>query len=500
MPQELHLPLPFRTLLSELIAVFSLRRVEAYATGGFVRDALLGLDMHDLDISVAGDPRQLAPELGDTFNGHYFALDEERLMFRVLIPAYDLHLDLLPFEGDIEDDLMTRDFTVDAMAAPLNEVAAGSVMLIDPTTGLPDLLDRTIRLVSEEALVKDPLRLLRGVRLASLLAFTIEPRTADMIRRHAALILDVSAERQRDELVQILRTPRAGMGLRLMDELGLLERVLPELGPTRGVEQPKEHHWDVFGHSIAVVEGLDMILDEEEPPVEPAGSLWRELWTRLEWWPEGRDYFGREYVANTHRCSLAKVAGLLHDVGKPETKSFEAGGRMRFLGHADAGAEIAMRAMQRLRFSSRETDLVRSIIDSHLRPLQMAQSGEPTRRAIYRFFRDTGEAGIDTLFLSLADHLGTVGPRVDLEDWRRHVALVDYILRKRLREEKEVVSPDKLIDGDDLMAELGLTPGPQLGELLEYVREAQAAGEVASRDQAIAFARRYLEDAPAPAQ
>jgi poly(A) polymerase len=171
---------------------------------------------------------------------------------------------------------------------------------------------------------------------------------------------------------------------------------------------------------------------------------------------------------------------------------------MRFFGHAPAGAGIAARAKRRLRFSSRETDLVRSMIDAHLRPLQMAQSGEPTRRAIYRFFRDTGEAGIDTLFLSLADHLGTAGPRVDLEEWRRHVALVDHILRKRLREEGEVVSPAKLIDGEDLMAELDLPPGPRLGEILELVREAQAAGEVTTRAQAIAHARRYLEDAPAP--
>jgi len=498
MPEELQLPLPFRTLLSELIAFFSLRRVEAYATGGFLRDALLGVAIHDLDVSMTGDPLELAPELADIFNGHYFALDEERRMVRVLIPAHDLHLDLLPFEGRIEDDLMTRDFTVDAMAAPLEEVAAGSVMLIDPTGGLPDLHDRTIRLVSEEALVNDPLRLLRGVRLAAQLDFNIEPLTAEMVRRHAGLIEGVAAERQRDELVQMLRTPRGAMGLRLMDELGLLGHVLPELDLTRGVEQPKEHHWDVFGHSLAVVEALDMILDEQEPQAEPAGSLWREVWLRLEWWHEGRDFFGSEYAANTHRCSLVKLAGLLHDVGKPEKKSFEEGGRMRFFGHAAAGAEIATRAMQRLRFSSRETELVSAMIEAHMRPVQMAQQGLPSRKAVYRFFRDTGEAGIDTFFLSLADHLGTVGPRVDLDDWRQHVALVDYVLRKRLQEEGEVVSPAKLIDGDDLMAELRLSPGPQLGELLELVREAQAAGEVDSREQAIALARSYLENAPAP--
>src|SRR6266540_190356 len=425
-----------RALLSELIAVFSVQGVEAYATGGFLRDALLGKKVRDLDISVSADPLQLGPRLADTFSGHYFPLDAERRLVRVLLPAHDIHLDLLPLTGVIEDDLLSRDYTVDAMAALLGEVAAGSILLIDPTGGFDDLRDGTIRLVSEDALRRDPLRLLRGVRLASQLGFRIEPR--------------------------------------------------------------KEHHWDVFGHSLAAVEALDMLLDEEAPDAEPAKSLWNELWTRLDWWSDGRAYFSREYVPNTQRCSLIKLAGFLHDIGKPQTKSFDDTGRMRFLGHADAGAEIAVRLMQRLRFSSRETELVRAMVDAHLRPLLLFQQGLPTRRAVYRFFRDTGEAGIDTLFLSLADHVATVGPRVDLEGWRRHVAVVDYLLRTRLHE-PEVVHPPKLVDGDDLMSDLGLSPGPLIGELLEIVREAQAAGEVATRAEALELARRHLEETEAPA-
>ena len=429
MPQDLNLPAALRLLLSELNAVLSVRRVEAYATGGFLRDALLGITISDLDISVRADPLDLGPQLAGTFNGHYFSLDEERRLVRVLLPAHDLQLDLMPIEGSIEDDLMTRDYTIDAMAAPLNQVAVGSVVLIDPAGGLPDLLDRSVR---------------------------------------------------------------------LLDELGLLDRVLPELAVTRAVEQPKEHHWDVFGHSLAALEALDALFDENEPAADRVKPLWQELWSQLEWWDDARGYLSREYVANTHRCSLIKLAGLLHDIGKPETKSFEDSGRMRFLGHHHVGADIAARLMRRLRFSSRETDLVRAMIDAHLRPLQMAQQGAPSRKAIYRFFRDTGEAGIDTLFLSLADHLGTVGPRVDLEGWRQHVSLVSYILRKRL-EEAEIVAPSKLVDGDDLMAALGVAAGPLLGGLLEVVREAQASGEVSTQEQAIALARRRLEQTKTPA-
>jgi len=489
--QDYRLEGPFRAILSELAAVLSVQRVEAWATGGFLRDVLLGRDVKDLDVTIAADPLELGPVIADTFGGDYFPLDAERGRVRILLPGHDMHLDLMPLAGSMEEDLRSRDFTMDAMAAPLNELASGSIRLIDPTGGLSDLRDRIVRHVSEQALLDDPLRLLRGVRLAVLLDFTIEPTTAEAISRHAGLVERVAMERQRDELVQILRTPRGAPGLWLMDDLDLLDHVLPELAVTRDVEQPKEHYWDVFHHCLAVVEALDMMLGEDEPEGEPAKSLWNELWTRIEWWAGRRTYFSAEFVPNTHRCSLMKLAGLLHDIGKPQTKSFDNTGRMRFFGHADAGAQIATGLMQRLRFSSRETGLVRGMIDAHMRPVQMAQQGAPSRKAIYRFFRDTGEAGIDTLLLSLADHLGTAGPRVDLENWRRHVAVIDYVLRMRLQE-GVVTEPPKLVDGEDLMSSLGIPPGPRVGELLELVREAQAAGDVITRDDAIALARREL--------
>ena len=253
---DLRLPPPMRQLLAELIALLSVRGTEAYATGGFMRDALLGVDIHDLDISVRADPLELGPQLAEMFDGHYFPLDAERGLVRVLMPEHDLHLDLLPLTGSLEDDLLARDYTIDAMAAPLNEMAAGSVRLTDPAGGLEDLRNRTVRLLSEEALVKDPLRLLRAVRLAAQLDFEIEPETADAIRSHSGLLAEVAAERQRAELVQMLRTNRAASALRLLDEMELLDRLLPEAAVMREVEQPKEHNWNVFGHSLAAVEAF----------------------------------------------------------------------------------------------------------------------------------------------------------------------------------------------------------------------------------------------------
>ncbi len=483
-----------RHLLERLTAFFGERGASAYATGGFLRDALLGLPARDLDVAVAGDSLILGRALAGELGGHFVALDESRGHARIVLPDGDVTIDLTPVPGTIEDDLRRRDYTIDALGAPLSEVAAGAVEVIDPTGGFADLEARLLRATSEEALKEDPLRPLRGARIAAQLDFEIETSTREMISRYAAQVAEAAPERQREELMRMLAMPQAGRGIRLLDELGLLSAVLPEMDVTRGVEQPKEHHHDVFGHSIAALEALDTLLADKPPDGEHDGRLWRELWDALDWWDGGHEYFREPVVAGTPRRALVKLCGLLHDIGKPATKTFEESGRMRFFGHSDTGAEIAGGLMRRLRFSGREREIVERMIEAHLRPVQMAQDRAPTKRAVYRYFRATGEAGIDTLFLSLADHLGTVGPNVNWEGFRAHVAVVSHILHLRFADER-VTSPPKLVSGDDLMRELGLEPGALLGVLLEAVREAQAAGDVSTPAEALALARRRLADA-----
>ncbi|MHC4235304.1 MAG: HD domain-containing protein, partial [Planctomycetota bacterium] len=255
--------------------------------------------------------------------------------------------------------------------------------------------------------------------------------------------------------------------------------------------QPKEHHWDVLGHAFVCVEMLDALLAGSEPGGSDAKKLWATLWGDLDWWEGRRHYLSAEIVQGAPRSAIVKLCGFLHDIGKPETKSIDENGRMRFFGHSEAGAELAAAALRRLRFSAGEIDFVRKMIQAHLRPVQMAQQGPPSDRAIFRYFRATGDAGIATLVLSLADHLATVGPRRSWEGWRQHVALVDYILRKRVLEES-VVSPPKLVRGTDLIDALGIEPGPVVGSLLAKIEEAQAAGDVTTRKQAIALARDEL--------
>jgi poly(A) polymerase len=152
---------------------------------------------------------------------------------------------------------------------------------------------------------------------------------------------------------------------------------------------------------------------------------------------------------------------------------------------------VASSMLERLRFSGKEAKLVEIVINYHMRPGQMSQQGLPTQRAIYRYFRDSGEAGIDILFLSLADHLATRGANLDMAGWREHARMVEYVLEKHF-EQQELVEPNRLVDGNDLIDIFGLSPGPALGEILEAVREAQASGELASRQEALDYIRQRL--------
>lgn len=485
---------PRQDVLRALAAYLVTRHTPAWATGGFLRDVMLGREPHDIDIAIAGNALEIGPGLAEEFGGHFFPLREERGQARILLP-HRLQIDLMPLRADdIEGDLHLRDYTIDAMAADLSAVAEGRFTPIDPTGGQSDLRAGVVRMTSPQAFVDDPLRLLRGPRIALELGFEVEGTTAEAIRRAVGAVTEAAPERLRDEIVRICSTDRAGSGFRMMDDLGLFSRVFPEMDPARECEQPKEHYYDVLGHSFAAVDALDWLMSAERPGRPQQGEMWSHLWSELGWLSGIREYLAEELVVGSTRLSVLKLCGLLHDIAKPETKSFEANGRMRFFGHSEKGAETATRLMERLRFSSREVKMVAVMIDAHLRPIQLGQQGAPSRKAVYRLFRDTGDAAIATLFLSLGDHLGSVGPRVTSEGFASHVALINYILHAQYAT-GEPVSPPRLVDGDVLMAQLGLEPGRLLGDLLEAVREAQAVGEVATREEAIALARSKLADA-----
>lgn len=471
-----------RSLLNGLSDFLDGQGIEAYLVGGWVRDALLGRDTADIDIAVAGDALEVAAKVAGALGGRYVPLDTENQVARVVLPD-KFQLDFASFEGRIEQDLVRRDFTINAMALSLDQFKKGVAtrQILDPFDGRGDLSRGIIRVVAETAFASDAVRLLRAVRIAAELGFTIEEKTEVLIRQSARLLSGVPGERIREELLRLLAVSDSGQFFRYLDGLGLLTVMFPELVETKGVAQPKEHHWDVFEHLLHTVTAVDFLLRQGDWQFGGENVLAVVPWSDIL-----AEHFAREISHGSARRMLLKLAALLHDINKPQTRTIEESGRTRFLGHAQEGAATVVKILERLRFSSKETKLVETEVLYHLRPTQMSQAGLPTNRAIYRYFRDTGDTGIDILFLSLADHLASRGPELILAGWQEHARLVDYVIGKRFEQEK-IVRPPKLVDGYDIINIFRSPPGPEVGELLEAVREAQASGEVATREEALSF-------------
>ncbi len=490
-------------LLTKISNFLTEQNIQSYVVGGFVRDVLLKRDTADIDIAVTADALEIAPKVATALGGKYIPLDRINRVGRVILvnkgePSTkgQWKLDFSTIKGTIEQDLARRDFTIDAIAVDLSQLGKDytDVPLIDPFNGWNDLHRGVIQIVAETAFESDAARLLRAMRLAAELGFSIDKETEALIQRQSYLIARVAGERVREELLRLLAIPQTGHLLPYLDKLGLITAMVPELAQTKGVEQPKEHFWNVFDHSLETVIAVDFLLRQGAWLKDPGSGekhISEEVLAAAPWSAELAQHFTLEVSSGSTRRLLLKLAALLHDIAKPQTKAIDAQGRMRFLSHAKEGAVIAATILERLRFSAKEVKLVEAMVRYHLRPGQMTQNEFPSHRAIYRYFRDTGEAGIDILFLSLADHLATRGPQLNMAQWQEHSQIVNYILTQRFEQEALVVPP-KLVDGHDLISIFGMSPGPKIGEFLEQVREAQASGELATREEALSYIRERL--------
>ena len=470
------------TLLDQVTTWLAAQDLPVYFVGGFVRDRLLGRPTYDLDVAVDGDGLALARRLANQFRGDYYPLDPERSTGRAIL--YDdggrrLVVDVARFRGpDLAADLADRDFTVNAMAADTR--APGTI--VDPLGGVEDLNAGLLRPVSDGSIRDDPLRALRAIRQAAELGFVLTPELEELMRRDGPALGTVSGERQRDELARLLARPDAAPWLHRLDDLGLLAVVLPELEPLRGETQPPPHHLDVLAHSLATVQALEAILSGLRAPdgIPPLAPFAARIQAHL----------AQALGHRRPRLVTLKLAALLHDVGKPAARSEEQG-RIRFIGHPRTSARMVGDALRRLRFNKPEVRLGVTIVRHHMRPLLLAGQEAVSARAVYRFFRDTEDAGVDVLLHALADHRATYAPGTGDEAGSRLVALSARMMGDYWQQ-RQRVAPEPLVSGRDLLREFDLEPGPRVGELLEAVREAQAAGEVHTRDEALALVRRRL--------
>ena len=400
---------------------------EAYVVGGCVRDALRGVDPHDWDIATSATPDEIQKVFRHTLYLNRFGTvvvrqgdhEIEVTTYRVEADYADhRHPTSVAFTDSLHEDLSRRDFTMNAMAwRPGVNGKPGE--LVDPFGGQRDLEARIVRAVGEprERFAEDALRMLRAVRFATRLGFTIDPRTADAIRDSAPLAKELSGERVQQEVVKILEAPKPSEAFRLLSDLRLLEVICPELEIAKETPQDKAVAQNVFEHSLATLDAT------------PVDDL------------------------------VLRLAGLFHDIGKPAT--FADG---HFHQHEFVGEATARNILRRWRFDKETVTKVTHLIRNHMFWYQ----SEWTPSAVRRFVRKVGLENIPALFaLRKADNIGS-GARSP-----RMYAL--EALWERVQEEIRAASAfslkDLSIDGNDVMKELGIPPGPRVGEILNELFE-----------------------------
>lgn len=454
---------------------------EAWLVGGLLRDLAAGAAQEggrvDLDVALPGSGAAAAAEVARVVRGTAFALDEAQGAWRVACPGpIGDTVDLVPLRApDLAGDLRGRDFTINAVAWDL----LGERGLRDPLGGLVDLGRRRLALCSPASLTDDPLRVLRAYRFAFGLGLEWAEGLPAALASAAAGLATVSPERVRTELFAVLALPNGSRALRALAEHGVLVELFAFVRSWTSFDQGDYHSHDLLEHSLRAAEAAEALAaDPERAGLPRPDALRRHLAEELE--------------AGVSREALLKAVAFLHDLAKPETLTVEPGGRRRFLGHEVQGGHLLRRVLGDLRLGRRARAAAQNIVAAHLRLFGLAHQDPPTRSARLRYLRDLRADVPEALLLSIADEIAT-GPNPPALPAVLRASRELLALHWEQREKREI---PPLLRGRDLLEALGLAEGPAVGELLRRVAEAEARGEVATRGEALALARRLVEQLP----
>jgi poly(A) polymerase len=477
----------YRPLRQLLAAAMQNHGLQVYLTGGTVRDLLLGRPCQDIDLTMSSAAVQTAKQLAASLGASFILLDEEEEVARIV--WRQATIDFARFrEGtiSIEADLAKRDFTMNALAIALHPTRdetghdlRSDDQIIDPCGGAQDLESGIIRCTGSEQFISDPLRLLRAYRFMAVLDFSVESETAAAIRRHAGRIHEVAGERLQYELNLIMSAPRAFSAVQALYDVGLLGKLFPELMRGVGMDQPDSHHLDVFHHCLATLGAMEKI--EQDP---------------------GRYFPGygqtmREYLASAERSTLLKWAALFHDLGKPATyrRRKDKKDRITFYGHDLAGSEYFRDIAGRLKWSREDMRRVSRLIELHMWPFHLnnvRRRAVITPRAALKLVKTAG-AELNGLFLlAMADCLAGKGEGRPQALEKSLAVLYKEIIELYQRRIKSVLEKPGLLNGHDLQEIFELKPGPVFRTILDDLQQAQAAGEIVGREDAIAWVRDYL--------
>ncbi|MFN3966640.1 MAG: HD domain-containing protein [Endomicrobiia bacterium] len=447
-----------------------------YLVGGAIRDLYLDRLSADFDFVVDRNVLKLSKKIANKFNGKLVILDDVNRIYRIIAKFNDkpYTFDFSAMRGkNILEDLSKRDFTMNAVAEKLPIIDFSKDSFIDPYGGIKDIKDKKIKMVSKEAFLDDPLRLLRAYRFSAELKFSIDEKTKKYIKKHTKLILNSAKERINYELTRIFSTPNSYNTVLEMDKTGLLEYLFSDIKDMKRSSRRFYFHPEgLWQHSKLSLYRLEKILNSPQ-------KFFKE------------DKLSEKIMQHiSSRIPLLKLITLFHDIAKPQSVK-KIKGRTRFFGHETLGAQKIKQLLKRLRFSSKDIQIAEKIVKNHMRPGNLCSAKVLTDKAIYRFFNDLGDVSIDLLLIALADRMSYIGISARKKDIFQFNNFVQK-LSKKFFEYKEKLEQPKLVDGYVIMEKFNLKPGPLIGKILNIVKENQTIGKISTTKEALKLIEKIL--------
>lgn len=441
--------------------------VELYLVGGVVRDLFLEKENFDKDLVVADvDAKVFAQNLAKSLDATFIELDSENRIYRLVLSDKVNFIDIAQIMGEtLEEDLRRRDLTINAIAYSLN-----TDEIIDITGGIEDLKNKKIRHISEQNFLDDPLRLLRVYRFQAMLCFDVDNELTSIVKKHAEKITKPAIERVNYEFLKLLSGDFSAQALIDLDNVGLLKEIFPVCEEIKKIPPNSHHHLNLFGHSIEVVNQIQQIYEKSSDKV--------------------RAHLEKVDFGGATRLAHLKLAGLLHDIGKPSTWTIEEDtGRHRFIKHDDIGSKMGSSLLKKMKYSKKQIEYIAKMIKNHIYPSHVVSSPELNDKIYMRFIRKMEDDVVDVIVLAMADRLSARGPEISDKIVNENISKLSALLEFYLSIKDNLKPLPKLLSGNEIMEILDIEPSKELGNVVNALKEAQISGEVVTKEDAILFVK-----------